>query len=92
MGGQQEAAKFIQVQAVPLNYTKNNQSSFEGVVALHSMTNGLITAVYTSGLLKIVRLSDFSVIQEIDLLEDLEDFQRVVDAKLMTKTCLSVAG
>jgi|688.fasta_scaffold796637_1 hypothetical protein len=56
------------------------------------MTNGLITAVFTSGLLKIVRLSDFSVIQEIDLLEDLEDFQRVVDAKLMTKTCLSVAG
>ena len=92
MGTQQEAAKFTQVQAVPLNYMRNNQGSFEGVVALHSMTNGLIAAVFTSGLLKIVRVSDFSVVEEIDLLEDIEDFQRVVDAKVMTKTCLSVAG
>lgn len=56
------------------------------------MTNGLIAAVFTSGLLKIIKVGDFVVVREIDLLEDLEDFSRVIDAKLCSHTCRSVVS
>ena len=42
--------------------------NFEGVVTLLALTNGLIAAVFTSGLLKIIRVGEFVVIKEIDLL------------------------
>lgn len=54
------------------------------------MTNGLISAVFTTGILKLIRLSDFTVIQEIDLLEESKDCKKVVDARLASHTCLSI--
>lgn len=63
----------------------------EGVVAIHGLTNGLVAAVFTTGHLRVVRLSDFSSIQEVSLLSSESKLQmKVSDARLCSKTCMSV--
>lgn len=39
-----------------------NFGNFEGVVAVHAMTNGLVAAAYTNGLLRVIRLPDCSIV------------------------------
>jgi len=65
------------------------QNNFEGVVAIHVMTNGLVAAVHTSGILTVIKLVDFSVIFQIDLLSENKEGCKLFDAKLCSKTCIS---
>jgi hypothetical protein len=50
------------------------------------MTNGLVAAVYTNGLLRIVRLSDCTIVHQMDLLSDFQASKKVFDAKICSKT------
>ena len=45
---------------------KNN----EGVVALKSLTNGLVAAIFSNGALRVVRASDGCVVVEMKLFPD----------------------
>lgn len=68
------------------------KGAFEGVVAVHTMTNGLVAAVFTTGVLKVVRMSDFECILERDLLVETNDCTRIFEARLCSKTCISVVN
>jgi hypothetical protein len=55
-------------------------------VALKALTNGLVAAVYTNGLLRVVRASDALLIKEFTLtLEDI-DSSKVVKSEIAFKS------
>jgi len=55
-----------QVVVQPQMNLKNN----EGVVALKSLTNGLVAAIFSNGALRVVRASDGCVVVEMKLITD----------------------
>jgi hypothetical protein len=52
------------------------------------MTNGFVAALFTTGMLKLIRTSDFSVRHEIDLVQ--EPTKKVIDGMIRSHTCSSV--
>lgn len=59
-----------------------NVKNLEGVVALKTLTNGLLLVVYSNSMLRIFQISNFSLIEEINLLADspVEGLKRVTEA------------
>ena len=53
----------------------------EGVIAIKVLTNNLLAVSYTNGLLRIIQVSNFSVLIETNLLESSDmNGQRMVEA------------
>lgn len=59
-----------------------NVKNLEGVVALKTLTNGLLLVVYSNSMLRIFQISNFSLIEERNLLADspVEGLKRVTEA------------
>ena len=47
-----------------------NIKNLNGVVALRVLTNNLLAALYTNGLLRIIQISGFTVVLETNLMQD----------------------
>jgi hypothetical protein len=55
-------------------------------VALKALTNGLVAAVYTNGLLRIVRASDALLIKEFTLTLENIDSSKIVKSEIAFKS------
>ena len=69
--------------------------NYEGVVALKILTNNLLAVIYSNGLLRVIQVSDFSIVMQTNVLADRELLEkigssRLVEAKIASKTHLSV--
>ena len=55
----------------------------EGVIAIKVLTNNLLAVSYTNGLLRIIQVSNFSLLIETNLLESSDmNGQRMVEAQI----------